>query len=107
MDFNQKKINYPSFTPWKQYEISYSPTTYYQISFRKLLLCLFFTKEWLVVHTEKLLMTWAAEGEQREFPGGSVLRTPQFHCRGPGLTLGSGTKRASQVAQWVKNLPAM
>ena len=54
-----------------------------------------------------LLMTWAAEGEQREFPGGSVLRTPHFYCCGPGLRLGGGTKRASQVAQWVKNLPAM
>ena len=107
MDFNQKKINYPSFRAWKQYEISYSPTTYYQTSFRKLSLCLFFTKEWLVAHPEKLLTTWVVEGEQRKFPGGSVLRTAHFNCRGPGLSLGWGTKWASQVAQRVKNLPAM
>ena len=60
-----------------------------------------------MVHTEKRLVTWAVEGEQREFPGGSVLRTSYFYCHGPGLSLGGGTKQVSQVAQWVKNLPAM
>ena len=28
----------------------------------------------------------------REFPGGPVVRTPRFHCRGHGSILGLGTK---------------
>ena len=28
----------------------------------------------------------------REFPGGPVVRTPRFHCRGPGLLPGRATK---------------
>ena len=28
----------------------------------------------------------------REFPGGPVVRTQRFYCRGPGSTPGGGTK---------------
>ena len=28
----------------------------------------------------------------KEFPGGPVVRTPHFHCRGPGSIPGQGTK---------------
>ena len=34
----------------------------------------------------------------REFPGGPVLRTPHFHCQGPGSIPGQGTK-IPQAAQ--------
>ena len=27
-----------------------------------------------------------------EFPGGPVVRTPSFHCQGPGFNPGQGTK---------------
>ena len=30
------------------------------------------------------------QGLNREFPGGSVLRAPHFHCRGHGLDPWSG-----------------
>ena len=37
---------------------------------------------------------WSEEQTQevtcREFPGGPVVRTPRFHCRGPGLDPWSG-----------------
>ena len=32
------------------------------------------------------------KAQSREFPGGPVLRVPHFHCLGPGLIPGQGTK---------------
>ena len=41
--------------------------------------------------------------KKRNFPGGPVVKTLHFYCRGHGFDPG----RASLVAQMVKNLPAM
>ena len=40
---------------------------------------------------------------RREFPGGPVVRTQCFHCRGPGSIPGQGTKIPKAVLQGQKN----
>ena len=37
---------------------------------------------------EKILLT----DTRRELPGDPVVRTPSFHCCGPGFSSGQGTK---------------
>ena len=44
--------------------------------------------------------------QDREFPGGPVVRTRCFHCQGPGLVPGRGTKipRAVRRSQKKKKI---
>ena len=42
--------------------------------------------------TDLACATSALKEQTREFPGGPVVRTLPFHCRGTGLIPGRGTK---------------
>ena len=39
------------------------------------------------------------KAKRREFPGGPVVRTPHFHCRGPGLNPLVGEPRSCSQKQ--------
>ena len=55
-----------------------------------------------LLKSQSFKFTWDKK-QNRNFPGGPVVKTLHFYCRGHGFDLW----RASLVAQMVKNLPAM
>ena len=52
------------------------------------------------------LTEWIKKQGLREFSGGSVVKTPRFHCQGPGSIPGQGAKipQATQCGQNKKDL---
>ena len=44
-------------------------------------------------HLETIILSEVSQKEKdRDFPGGPVVKTPRFHCRGNGLDPWSGNK---------------